>query len=1776
MNELQDFRQKYPQYSDLPDSILADSLYTKYYSDLPRNEYFGQLGIAPTEEPPTAPKEILGSPGLAEAGQQLTAAGRRTGTYIAKTGESVAAAPELTQLAITQFLTGVPNLVRETTAELMAGPVSPVETPSLTGQREREAAQRAANAATFLAPTADEAARRADVSAGIAADIAAARPKDETLPGEIISSLAISAPAMAAGVGVGLVSPPAGVAVGVGLGSAQQAVSGLEESGSVGYAWRTALYEGLGEFAGMSAILAPAKSLLQRVVRSIAVNFGEESSVQVAQDIDAALNHRPDMTVGEVLHNALVAGGAGVLGAGVAAPIVQVAQKSRERALQDEMVEIARQDMERNIGRRISPEDLAWRLLQPVQGPLGPQTFGPAGVEMPTTVAPQPGATVEPTAAPLPPLPGVYSPGPNVTPTEEASPYVRMNELGQQLISLGTQPAEPLYGAETTLQKVVTDLATIANVPDPRTAFVEAQKVANAYLTGQDTTLVYLAEGLLARGGERPAIQQQAIQDFVKALTEYSNDLGARAEGKAFALAQTSMLPVWENVSGTVTHATDKVRVGQQFNTGPIREVLRSGEVIAVGTLPRELSQAAVSLVARWAKPFLPKAGFVIVPEPRRSFGRAWIDPAGNLIVALSPELLMTKGKLTPKFAETVAHELGHHIFAYLLKNSPQEIQQAVVNAWHADNLAALDVTMREFMNSRRGPAWLGAGAQESDLITVRAQIAQEYGKNTKSGVRDYYANLDEWAAHNFERILAGDVYGWQAPVRRFMLDAFRQFKALFEVYKKEFAPNEIFRKFLDYHLARNAAELQAQRLNAVETVLLKPGAFAPPTAANEARAAQQLVLSTIPEEYGKPIGNFLRWGERSEVRIDEEGEHVEWSNFKRITYTLLEVAKLNPHIKEIYDPMGVHDPQTGTVQRGYIDYVLEWARERMAWMNRADERLHQWRGLSKAEQEALAQFTYAQVESGKYLDTEDVAVRQRYTLTDKVVELSKRIDEDFKAFITAMEDTLREEAIKRLAKNPFVQMELQNIKRRFDDLRSRPYAPMVRYGEFIVKVMANKAQVIDGKSYKERDTIYREHFDTKRQRDAAVGQIQNMFPLGTLKLDRLAESIRSIAGMPGPLLDALKDRLGLTDEQKTELQQYAYEIAPAQAFVKRLMQRRGVLGYSFDLQRSYANYFFHGANHIARVRYHALLNDAISRMDSAANALGGDVTNRREIANYLRKHFDYIMNPQNDWAAMRGVVAISYLGGIIKTAFMNLTQVPLVTYPHLAEKYSDVAAIKAIQQAYRDQYKAYRVLRPMGPEQEAALNKWVQGQALSVSEERFVKAWSGMDAAKRDAVLRAQREGTLTQSQAMELAAMSEGMWLSRFKATDELGYYVRTFGQQIMVPFQLAEHLNRRVTFMAAWDLAVAEGLEGNAAYQSAIGVVRTTQLEYEKWNRPLLLRGKRGVFLMFMQFQLGMLHLATSGFTPNAAKWNWRWWALMFAAGGAAGLPFAQNLMDLAEWMLLKLYPNKYVNIKHELKKMVGELADNIEWAPDIFMHGLSRYGFGLVPFADMSGSVSMGRILPLTDVPLMLAKGADWNDAVAKAVTEAGGATSSLIMRIMQSTNALTSGEPDTWRALEKGLPMTEMQNISAALRWYQRGAEETRGGGNIVTFDPSDPWQAAEMAGKVLGFPPRRLAAERADLYIKQDMARYYATRKEMLLNALDEARQHGDREAVGKAMEAIKDFNKEVPLRDLGITGNALQKSLISREKARQLQNEGEGTNRTEQIIDRAIDQGRL
>jgi hypothetical protein len=147
-----------------------------------------------------------------------------------------------------------------------------------------------------------------------------------------------------------------------------------------------------------------------------------------------------------------------------------------------------------------------------------------------------------------------------------------------------------------------------------------------------------------------------------------------------------------------------------------------------------------------------------------------------------------------------------------------------------------------------------------------------------------------------------------------------------------------------------------------------------------------------------------------------------------------------------------------------------------------------------------------------------------------------------------------------------------------------------------------------------------------------------------------------------------------------------------------------------------------------------------------------------------------------------------------------------------------------------------------------------------------------------------------------------------------------------------------------------------------------------------------------------------------------------------------------------------------------------------------------------------------------------------------------------------------------------------------MRWYNTGAEELASGADVVKFDTSDPWQAAEVIGKGLaGFQPRALSEGRGEpgqlgyeeLRMRREFAQYYATRRQVLLNAV--GGEHLTSEERREALNDIREFNHSVPFNSMRITGEQVQDSRISRQKTRRAQERGSDTRRPEAGVERDI-----
>jgi hypothetical protein len=237
----------------------------------------------------------------------------------------------------------------------------------------------------------------------------------------------------------------------------------------------------------------------------------------------------------------------------------------------------------------------------------------------------------------------------------------------------------------------------------------------------------------------------------------------------------------------------------------------------------------------------------------------------------------------------------------------------------------------------------------------------------------------------------------------------------------------------------------------------------------------------------------------------------------------------------------------------------------------------------------------------------------------------------------------------------------------------------------------------------------------------------------------------------------------------------------------------------------------------------------------------------------------------------------------------------------------------------------------------------------------------------------------------------------------------------------------------------------------------------------------------------------------------------------------------------------------NLEHEVKKYVNDVAEGVPYLPsaDTLMHGL---GSQIGPF-DISGSISMGNLLPITD---QLDKSGDFKDKLANTIVAGGGAVIGIPINIM---NAVVSDEPNTWRRWEKAMPV-QAKNLSKSLRWMVQGEEQDAGGKTVKKFDPASMNDKIIIGGQALGFTPSALKKTSEAKYLASDSVKYYQSRVQNLLAELYYHHNLGDREAVREQIEKIKKFNREAP-RGISIDMTTIKESLYQRRKSQEMLRRG-------------------
>jgi hypothetical protein len=485
-------------------------------------------------------------------------------------------------------------------------------------------------------------------------------------------------------------------------------------------------------------------------------------------------------------------------------------------------------------------------------------------------------------------------------------------------------------------------------------------------------------------------------------------------------------------------------------------------------------------------------------------------------------------------------------------------------------------------------------------------------------------------------------------------------------------------------------------------------------------------------------------------------------------------------------------------------------------------------------------------------------------------------------------------------------------------------------------------------------------------------------------------------------------------------------------------------------------------------------------------------------------------MNPQHEYEQLRAFVSLWYLWGSAKTAVMNLTSVPVLTFPYLWARFGNLQAQAALLRAIKDVTQYWRDPTKVSPDKQRVLE---QMKADGVTDQSF----ASMLASVSDG-------GVAFEKIIPTWEGGSGGQAVDVARRT---AWKVTSLG---MMPFRVIEQFNRQITGLAAYELMVGKTgktlSSGNTeAYNFARDTVDYTQNEYGAWNRPPIMQGKQSIFLLFFSFVQNMSFLMFGG--------DKSWWRAMMVLGamaGLQGLPGMDNLLDMLNWAARKV-TGQHVDLRQEARVVAKELGVN----PDMVMHGISHNWLGLG--WDTSTSVGAGRIIPGTDAIFGVGK---FEDRFLHATSEIGGPVGSLMLSFLQ---ALADDNPSELLRWDRALPPV-LRNIE---KTYVAMAADawTNARGRPVADDPT----GAELVGQALGFSPTRRTERGEELRAVKDIVEFYKERRSNLMEMMWAAKRTHDTEVIKDVRGAIADFNSGVPSPHLKITGEDITTSMKSREK---------------------------
>ena len=714
---------------------------------------------------------------------------------------------------------------------------------------------------------------------------------------------------------------------------------------------------------------------------------------------------------------------------------------------------------------------------------------------------------------------------------------------------------------------------------------------------------------------------------------------------------------------------------------------------------------------------------------------------------------------------------------------------------------------------------------------------------------------------------------------------------------------------------------------------------------------------------------------------------------------------------------------------------------------------------------------------------------------------------EEAAAYITEKQaDLLRKEMQSRhdkeIAEVMGAERKLEELRASFTEkveqirkLQSEGYAPLMRFGQYtvdVVKLDANGKPELGENG--EPDRPFFGMFETESEARRAAKALSEDYPdhvvtQGVLSVD----ASQLYKGVTPETAEMFARMLG-TDKDEA-FQTYLKQAVANRSAMKRLINRLGIDGFSNDVPRVLASFITSNAR-LASGNWH------FGEMAKAVEAIPKQ---KGDVKDEAIRLMQYVQNPQEEAAGLRGFLFFSFLGGSIASAMVNLTQTFSTTLPYL-HQFGGAAVAKALP------------------------------KAMALSGKMMTKGLAAVpDGELKDALKKASDEGVVDPQEIHLLMAESGGNGSSvgvsslagaiNKEWATPAARVTRSLTQAWGMFFGAAEKYNRHVAFIAAWEVAP----DGVDRYEFAKSAVTETQFDYTKASRPNWARGAVGATLFtFKTFMVNYVEFM-SRLPPRERALAL---AVLFLMAGMSGMPGADDLDDVVDTVAQKMgynWNNSAARHAWLAKTLTAGGADFVE-------RGLSS----LLPL-DVSARLGMGNIVPGTGI-LMKS-----NDKPARDIQEFFGPIASVFAGGKEVFDDIGSGKG----VLEMVRPIAPKAygDLYQAVDMIQTGQYRDRAGRKVVDVS------ALDATLKAVGFQPNAVAGpRRIERMLAQSAAMHRAVRQD-IHELMARGRYENDADKVAAArgmMKAWNEKNPETPIR-LNPTGVATRVRAMRQSSADRL-----------------------